>query len=214
MHAALPSPLIWAVLLAPFATLLKHSAAWRAALVFCAWSVGVWVLTSRYPRYLMASFPLLALMAALGWQVLFGWIAAAFSRLRPSRPGPAGTPGFAGRWLAVLLLAALAAVSMQQTARKVAMISPTPATTRCLPARARARLCRHATTCALHATGRVYQVALSEAIYYGPNPIWGDSLGPWRYGDFITLPPARAGAQTGQARVPGHRHARRRSRRA
>ena len=29
-----------------------------------------------------------------------------------------------------------------------------------------------------HATGRVYQIALSEAIYYGPNPVWGDALGP------------------------------------
>jgi len=38
-----------------------------------------------------------------------------------------------------------------------------------------------------NATGRVYQVALNEAIYYGPNPIWGDTLGPWRYTDFGKL---------------------------
>jgi hypothetical protein len=41
-----------------------------------------------------------------------------------------------------------------------------------------------------HATGRVYQIALSEAIYYGPAPVWGDAIGPWRYADFIVLPPA------------------------
>jgi len=37
------------------------------------------------------------------------------------------------------------------------------------------------------ATGRVYQINLNEAIYYGPNPIWGDTLGPWRYTDFGRL---------------------------
>jgi len=38
-----------------------------------------------------------------------------------------------------------------------------------------------------NAKGRVYQIALNEAIYYGPNPIWGDTLGPWRYTDFGRL---------------------------
>ena len=41
-----------------------------------------------------------------------------------------------------------------------------------------------------HATGRVYQIALIEATYYGPVPVWGDAIGPWRYSDFIVLPPA------------------------
>ncbi len=41
-----------------------------------------------------------------------------------------------------------------------------------------------------HATGRVYQIALSEATYYGPSPVWGDALGPWRYTDFLMRPPA------------------------
>jgi hypothetical protein len=40
-----------------------------------------------------------------------------------------------------------------------------------------------------HPSGKLYQVALSDAIYYAPNPVWGDMLGPWRYGDFISLPP-------------------------
>ncbi|MBU1361816.1 MAG: glycosyltransferase family 39 protein [Gammaproteobacteria bacterium] len=227
IHAALPSPLLWAVLLAPFSPWVRRSAAVRAALVFCAYSLAVWLLTSRYPRYLMASFPLLSVMAALGWQVVFGWIAAAGRRLRPgastnatgsaARDGaratgsastvgavhgamghaqPVAAPGAVVRWLWVALLAACAAVSVGQTARKIADISPTPAEREAF---LRANVDGFAVMDYLrrHATGRVYQVALSQALYYGPNPIWGDSLGPWRYGDFITLPPAELARKLG-----------------
>ena len=41
-----------------------------------------------------------------------------------------------------------------------------------------------------HPVGRTYQVALSQAIYYGPVPVWGDAIGPWRYTDFIVGAPA------------------------
>ncbi|WP_288253379.1 phospholipid carrier-dependent glycosyltransferase [uncultured Hydrogenophaga sp.] len=199
-HAARPNALIWAVFLAPFSLLWKRSAALRAAGWFCFYSVAVWLLTSRYPRYLTASFPLLALMAAIGWQVLFGWMAAGVRRAFGAKgepveatpaaaaPAPAGRLGLAGDWIVVLLLAALAAVSLGQTAGKVAMISPTPETREAflrqhVPGYAAMDYLRQ------HANGRVYQIALNEAIYYGPNPIWGDTLGPWRYRDFLLLLP-------------------------
>lgn len=197
-HAARPNALIWAVFLAPFSLLWKRSAALRAAGWFCFYSVAVWLLTSRYPRYLTASFPLLALMAAIGWQVLFGGIAAGVRRVFGARGGPveaapaaaapAGRLALAGDWIVVLLLAALAAVSLRQTAGKVAMISPTPETREAflrqhVPGYAAMDYLRQ------HADGRVYQIALNEAIYYGPNPIWGDTLGPWRYRDFLLLLP-------------------------
>jgi hypothetical protein len=193
-HADLPNVLIWAVFFAPFGALWKRSAAVRAAGWFCFYSLVVWVITSRYPRYLTASFPLLALMAALGWQVLFGWIVAGGRRVfgkkqresAPVVPISNRTPARAGDWMVVLLLAVLAAVSVKQTASKVAAISPTPETRE-------AFLRQHVPGYAVmdylrrNATGRVYQIALSEAIYYGPNPVWGDTLGPWRYTDFGRL---------------------------
>ncbi|BEP64120.1 hypothetical protein GmRootV213_46740 [Variovorax sp. V213] len=198
-HAARPNALIWAVFLAPFSMLWKRSAAVRAAGWFCFYSVAVWIVTSRYPRYLMASFPLLALMAAIGWQVLFGWIAKGVRRAFGGKGATAtaedvpaaastGRLGLAGDWIVVLLVAALAAVSLRQTAVKVAMISPTPETREAflrqhVPGYAAMDYLRQ------HADGRVYQIALNEAIYYGPNPIWGDTLGPWRYRDFLLLPP-------------------------
>jgi hypothetical protein len=168
---------------------------------FCLYSVVVWVVTSRYPRYLMASFPLLAPTAAIGWQVLFGWAAAGVRRLFGAREPQGADVGVAtgamsrdtarggarvADWIPVLLLAVLAAVSVRQTAVKVEMISITPEAREALlrqhvPGYAAMDYLRR------NATGRVYQIALNEAIYYGPNPIWGDTLGPWRYTDFGAL---------------------------
>ncbi|WP_228121928.1 ArnT family glycosyltransferase [Variovorax paradoxus] len=190
VHAEMPNALIWSVFLAPFSVWWKRSAAVRAAGWFCLYSVAVWVVTSRYPRYLTASFPLLALTAAVGWQALGVWIAAGVRRLRGAKVaaapvGPRSGAGV-GDWVVVLLLAVLAAVSVGQTARKVAMVSPTPESRE-------AFLRKHVPGYAVmdylraNAKGRVYQIALNEAIYYGPNPIWGDTLGPWRYTDFGKL---------------------------
>ncbi|MET3498047.1 ArnT family glycosyltransferase [Variovorax boronicumulans] len=204
-HAEMPNALIWSVFLAPFGVLWKRSAAVRAAGWFCLYSVVVWVVTSRYPRYLTASFPLLALTAAVGWQVLFGWIVAGVRRLFGMKPDTGeGVPELTNRrssarmgdWVVVLLLAVLAAVSVRQTAGKVAMISPTAESRE-------AFLRQHVPGYAVmnqlrqNPTGRVYQIALNEAIYYGPNPIWGDTLGPWRYADFLLLPPAEMARKLG-----------------
>lgn len=207
VHAEMPNALIWSVFFAPFSIWWKRSAAVRAAGWFCLYSVVVWVVTSRYPRYLTASFPLLAAIAAIGWQVLFGWAAAGVRRLfgagKPGHDEGAGVgvgsvaTGAMSRdtarggarvadWIPVLLLAVLAAVAVRQTAVKVAMISVTPEAREAVlrqhvPGYAVMDYLRH------NATGRVYQIALNEAIYYGPNPIWGDTLGPWRYTDFGAL---------------------------
>ncbi|VTU15590.1 hypothetical protein H6CHR_00281 [Variovorax sp. PBL-H6] len=189
-HAALPNFLIWPVVLAPFSLAWRRSAAVHAAIVFCAYSLLVWALTSRYPRYMTASFPLLALVAVLGWQVLLEWVAAGLRRLLPA----IGRPGWtlrAGSIAAGLFLAVLAAVSFRHTLREVARVSPTPAAREAF---LRANVPGYAVMNHVReqVSGRVYQIALSEAIYYGPNPIWGDTLGPWRYADFPLLPAADA----------------------
>lgn len=175
IHAALPSYLIWPVLLAPFHRAWRDSAALRAVLIFCAYSIGVWLLTSRYPRYLTAAYPLIALGAVLGWQVLMSRVLGAL--------------GARGQGIAIgALLAALLGASVVQTDRKFEMISPTAAEREVF---LRQHVPGYAVMSYLqqNVTGRVYQIALSEAIYYGPNPIWGDALGPWRYSDYVTLPP-------------------------
>lgn len=187
-HSSLPNGFIWAVLAVPFSAYWKRSPALRAALVFCAYSLFVWSLTSRYPRYLTASFPLLALTAAVGWQAIFSAISARLRRAMPALDRSGGLDR-AGRWFAVILLAAGVGVILHLTRIKAATVAATPLQREAF---LRSRVPGYEVMKYLreHATGRVYQVALSEATYYGPSPVWGDALGPWRYADFIALPPA------------------------
>jgi hypothetical protein len=189
-HAALPSYLVWPVLLAPFSRAWRRTPAVHAAIVFSVYSLLVWVLTSRYPRYMTASFPLLALTAVLGWQMLLGWLVAGLRRLVPAS-GRAGWPPRAGSLFVSLFLVVLAAVSYRHSTRELTKVSLSPAAREAF---LRANVPGYGVMNHVreHATGRVYQIALSEAIYYGPNPIWGDTLGPWRYPDFPLLPGAEA----------------------
>ncbi|MDM0014371.1 phospholipid carrier-dependent glycosyltransferase [Variovorax sp. J22P168] len=188
-HAAWPNAFLWGVLFVPFAGLWKRSPALRAAAIFSAYSLFVWALTSRYPRYLTASVPLIALVSVVGWQALLGGIA---DQLRRWMPGwnARGLLDRAGHGLALLLIAVGVAGSLYMTRRSVAAIATTPAERsafldRNVPGYA---VMNHLREHALK--GRVYQIALSEATYYGPSPVWGDAIGPWRYTDFIVLPPA------------------------
>ncbi|VWX59240.1 conserved membrane hypothetical protein [Burkholderiales bacterium 8X] len=195
LHAALPSFLIWPIVLAPFSTAWRASPVLRAAMVFCVYAIVVWLLTSRYPRYLTAAYPLIALMAVFGWQVLVGWLGAGWRRLAPTKPG-----GMVEHRLATIglmaLSAGLVAASAWQTVRKVELVAAPPAEREAV---LRRNVPGYAVMSHLrqHVRGRVYQVALSEAIYYGPNPIYGDALGPWRYRDFVALPPAELARKLG-----------------
>lgn len=189
-HAALPNAMIWPVLLAPFSPLFRRSAAVRAAVVFCAYSLIVWFATSRYPRYMTASYPLIALMAAVGWTVLGNAIVNGVRKLSPSLAAKAWWPRV-GAGAGVALLLAMVAACVHQTAAKVAMVAPTQ---ELREAFLRKNVPGYAVMNYLREhqhekqQGRTYQVALSEAIYYGPDAVWGDTLGPWRYSDFLAAP--------------------------
>jgi hypothetical protein len=187
-HAGWPNGFLWGVLFVPFGALWKRSPALRAAAVFSVYSLLVWALTSRYPRYLAASVPLIALVSVVGWQVLLGGMAGRLRQLLPHWERR-GLLDRAGRGLGLLLLVVGLGGSLFMTRRSVAAIAATPAERAAfleaeVPGYAVMNYLRE------HASGRVYQVALSEATYYGPAPVWGDAIGPWRYSDFITLPPA------------------------
>jgi hypothetical protein len=187
-RAGWPPPMLWPVLAAPFGKRWQHSAALRAATVFCACSLLIWAVTSRYPRYLSFAYPLLALTAAAGWLTLFDGVAAAWRKTFPQR-GRGIALDRARRWLVAAPMIAAAVVAFGMTARRAQMIAVTPAQR---DAVLRQRVPGYAVMNELreHATGRVYQIGLESAIYYGPRPVWGDVFGPWRYADFIRLAPA------------------------
>ncbi|MET0541690.1 MAG: hypothetical protein ABWZ88_08045 [Variovorax sp.] len=189
-HANPPNVLFWPVLLAPFSLACRRSSAVRAALIFCGWSLLVWVVTSRYPRYLVPSYPLLALMAAVGWHQLFVWIGAAW-RSRHPQPAAGATPQATSRWPGVasrLLVAAMVVASVLHSVQNIRVISPTEAEREEF---FRARVPGYDVLTWLRRNpveGRLYQVILNDALYFAPNPVWGDVFGPWRYADFLGLP--------------------------
>ncbi|WP_398501405.1 ArnT family glycosyltransferase [Variovorax sp.] len=180
-HANMPNGLFWPLLLVPFSPLWRPGPV-RAAFVFCIYSLVIWVATSRYPRYMMASFPLLALMAAVGWYTLLGW-AGSFVRRRLPALARGRTPGVFGG----LLMVVLAGFALAHSVRDVRMISPTPASRE-------AFLARHVpgyevlSHLRANPVGRLYQVGLNDSIYFAPNPVWGDIFGPFRYSDYLYLP--------------------------
>jgi hypothetical protein len=168
-HAARPNVLIWPVVLVPFSALWKRSAAVRAAGWFCLYSIVVWVADLALSALSHGLVPAARIDggASAGRCCSAGWPAAcaAYSAPRPDRlwpPAPQPLPGApalaSADWVAVLLLAVLAAVSVRQTAAKVAMISPTPE-------QREAFLRQHVPGYAVmdylrrNATGRVYQIA-------------------------------------------------------
>ena len=187
-RAALPNPLLWAALAAPFSMHWKRSAALRAATVFCAYALASWALTSRFPRYLAMALPLLALTAGVGWQALFGAVVATLGQAMPGRER-SGALARAGRWLVIALLIAGAGVTFDKTRKGVQKIAVTQEQREDF---LRQRVPGYAVMDYLrgHATGRVYQFGLESTIYYGPRAIWGDAFGPWRQADFIDLAPA------------------------
>ena len=188
LHAGPPSPLLWAALAAPFTKHVKRSAALRAAAVFCGYSVLIWMLTSCLPRYLSIAWPLLALLAGAGWLAIFDGIDAMLRKAMPRRIG-GGALDRAGRWFSVALLVVAVGALFGLTLRKAGDIAVTPEQREAF---LRERVPGYAVMDYLreHATGRVYQLGLESTIYYGPSPVWGDWFGPWRYANFINLPPA------------------------
>lgn len=186
-HAALPNVMLWPLLLVPFGLAWQArpaAPAIRAAFAFGAWSLLVWALTSRYPRYMTASFPLLAWLGAIGWRQLYLWGAAAVRRHLPAL-----AQGAAPRMAAGLLIAALALAGAQRLAAHARMVSPTLESREAF-LRAHVPGYEALQWANAHRHGRLYIVALSDAIYFAHQPAWGDMFGPWRYADFVLQPPA------------------------
>lgn len=192
-HASLPNVMLWPLLAVPFCVFWRRQPAVRATLFFGAWSLLVWVLTSRYPRYMTASFPLLAWLAAMGWRQLGWWGAATVHRYAPTL-----TRGATPRVATTLLIAVLAVAGGHRFVEHASMISPTP--------EAREAFLRKQVPgyealqyANAHRHGKLYIVALSDAIYFAHQAAWGDMFGPWRYADFVMQPPAEMGRRLAAA---------------
>ena len=183
--AGWPDWLLWPALAVPFMPTLRRQPAVRGALWASAWMLAVWVASSRYPRYLMTAFPLLALLAAVGWVRGVRGLRERVALLRTPR---------AARVAGALLMACVGVASLAWSVRHAQRVVPAPAAREAL-LRERvnayglwAWLRDHAAEAGVR---RVYQLGFEESLYYVPTallPVRGDTFGPWRYGDVVALP--------------------------
>ncbi|MGJ7580428.1 ArnT family glycosyltransferase [Variovorax sp. RHLX14] len=184
--AGWPDWLLWPAVAVPFIAALHRRPAVRGALALGGYMLFVWVVTSRYPRYLMTAYPVLVLLSAAGaCHVVRVARRRASSALAPRVARVARVARFCG---ALLMLCVLVA-GTTWTLRHAQRIAVTPAEREAL-------LLSEVNGYGMWAwlrenpSGRIYQLGLEESLYYAPHPVWGDVFGPWRYADVVALPPA------------------------
>jgi len=185
-NAGWPHWLLWPALFTPFMARMRKRPEWRAALWLGAYLLATWALTSRYPRYLMPAYPVLALLAATAW-LAGGRLLLSTPPLRAVRER-LGTVRNTHRPLPAWGLLAVACLALLGTNRHIGRIAPTEARRERVLA---ANVTGYDTLVHLRQLppGKVYQMGLEDAIYYTPGQVHGDVFGPWRYRDFSELAP-------------------------
>lgn len=178
-HVGAPPWMLWSAVLAPFIPAVRASRAARGALMLCAWMLAVWLISSRYPRYLIPAYPMLALLAAAVWvHVLRKLPVHAWSpRLQQTL-----------RVSVLALIGGLGVAACTSGAKHAQRIASTP--------EARDALLRQEVTgygmwrhLRAQPAGRIYQLGVEDSLYYAPQPVWGEVFGPWRYRDVQSLAP-------------------------
>ena len=177
-HAGAPPMLLWPAALALVFGLFRPQPGGRLPAAFAAWSLLFWVATSRYPRYLLPVYPVLALLAVLGWEQL--------ARLALRLVRRTWLPAAWAAAASLFLLLSVVSVTHEEAERSWQAIAPTAELREAslvaqLPGYPMMQYLRD------HPQGRLYQIGLEGEIHYAPQPIWGDHFGPWRYRDYLRL---------------------------
>lgn len=179
-HAGLPHWLLWPALMSPFVPALRHRRAVRSAMLAAGCMALVWLASSRYPRYLLQAYPLLALLSAA--------VCMHFLRKFHARMGRGLLAILVWRGSQALLLGALCSIGIRSIVKNYEAIAPTPTLRDAflqqhLPGYGVWQYLR------VHPQVKIYQINLEDTLYYAPHPIWGDIFGPWRYRDYTSLSP-------------------------
>ena len=173
---------------------LRRSTLW-GCIAFAVYAVVVWMLTSHYSRYLMPAYPVLFMLVAGVASALSAQIAALLGR---RWPGPRGnTPRRRGLQVTVVAVFLVLAGGRYYNRNDFewSLVATAPAQRQEV-----VRLWLHDYAGAIDylqaRPGRkIYQSGMEGVLYYLPFPIWGDHFGPWRYRDFLGLPPERLAAR-------------------
>jgi 4-amino-4-deoxy-L-arabinose transferase-like glycosyltransferase len=184
LHAAAPNWIIWPALLAPLIANVRRLPGARAAMILAGAGLAVWLLTSRYPRYLMPFYPVLALLAAAVWHWAFVTACSRFARGQGD-----GLEKKAAVSCVALLLLVVVPFALTKEYKNWKLVAPTADAREAVLQR---KITGYAMLAFLrdHPMGRTYQFGLEDALYYAPLGTGGDHFGPGRYRDLAGLAPA------------------------
>jgi hypothetical protein len=172
-HAGWPHWALWLALAAPLLVSLRRVLALRAAWLVAAYMALVWLLSSRYPRYLLPAYPLISLLSAGVCVQLWRQLPVQLSQ----------------RVAAVsvsLLVLTLGFIGARSIAKSWPLIAPTSSAR---DAVLQQQVAGHKVWRYLqeHPETKLYQMSLEDSLYYAPRATWGDIFGPWRYRDYQNL---------------------------
>lgn len=179
-----PKSPLWPLLLLPFLKPWTQGRAFRSASIFSLYALLVWYFTSHYDRYLVPAMPVLALLSA--WA-----ITESVSRLEPLIENHITWCTLKRQRLGLITMACMASLlisvySLKNANKLASFVAYTP--------EQRANFLRNNVVAydllvQLHEIPdlKIYQWGLEDAIYYAPNPIWGEVFGPWRYSNLNEL---------------------------
>ena len=182
MHAGWPQWYLWSILLVPLFRPLRTARHIPTAFAICAYSIAFWLATSHYPRYLLPAYPLMCILSVAAWWQLGQLVAG---KIPPSRAASAPRIGRYVWTIGIAILLPLLAMGWKKELERVA---PTQASREAL----------FSSTIASYdalsyvnqnSTQKIYQIALDDAIYFSAKPLYGDGFGPWRFADYVALPP-------------------------
>lgn len=180
-----PEPPLWPLLLVPFLKPWLQGRALLSASMFGFYALVVWYFTSHYDRYLVPAMPVLSLLSAWALTTLGTRLITLIPKLLPwctlKRQQQSMAAGGA---IAALLIVVVSLSTASKLASQVALT----------PEQRTNFLRQHVVAYDLLMDLRqqpglkIYQWGLEDAIYYAPNPMWGEVFGPWRYSDLNGLP--------------------------
>lgn len=135
----------------------------------------IWILSSRYPRYLMPAYPFILIASVRGFLILIDFIFV---------KGEGFIKALLNLSIAIFLLFCIHSLSRVIYYWK--RITPTPIERNAF-LNAKIEGFAIFDYLKLHDVGRLYQFGSEDCIYYFPVPVWGDVFGPWRYRDYTEL---------------------------
>lgn len=179
--------LLWPAGIVPFMPEAWKDSTWRLIITFSIYSLAFWyVSTGGYVRFLIPAFPVLAIMSTRGWIHLLTSARQKVGQFMASTGARPDRPGAGKRWLVVVFSLVLTGLTAEKLFRDWNEIKVTASERDAYLSEKiyGYDVIKHVSE--VPHSG-IYQFGLEHAIFYMPQPVWGDHFGPGRYRDMADL---------------------------